>query len=112
MYVCLCVHRSITNPVEACIVTILCHAMTLAGVDPSEIGVVAPYRAQLTLLQRALTMSACSSMYNHDHSQAGTGMQWLIQLQSRSKCDKCITNVANATVLKLIALRLTPQLKV
>lgn len=44
----------LSNETEAAFVALLCHAVVLAGGAPDDIGVIAPYRAQLRLIRSLL----------------------------------------------------------
>lgn len=48
------VKNSCANPTEACVVISLVEALKQGNVKPSDIGVIAPYRDQVSLLRRAL----------------------------------------------------------
>ncbi|XP_038216525.1 DNA replication ATP-dependent helicase/nuclease DNA2 [Zerene cesonia] len=48
-------HKVLTNIDEACVVYGLVEALTEGGVKTSDIGVIAPYRDQVSLLHRSLT---------------------------------------------------------
>ena len=50
----------ITNPLEAILITHLTSALILAGLDPSALGIVTPYRSQLHLIRSTLTASLSS----------------------------------------------------
>ncbi|XP_022831974.1 DNA replication ATP-dependent helicase/nuclease DNA2 [Spodoptera litura] len=46
--------NSCSNPIEACVVIALVEALKEGNVKPSDIGVIAPYRDQVSLLRRSL----------------------------------------------------------
>ncbi|XP_047032754.1 DNA replication ATP-dependent helicase/nuclease DNA2 [Helicoverpa zea] len=47
--------NSCANPIEACVVMALVEALKKGNVKPSDIGVIAPYRDQVSLLRRSLS---------------------------------------------------------
>lgn len=57
------------NESEAVLVALLCHAVGLAGGSPDDIGVIAPYRAQLRLIRSLLVQS---EVYEGDSRHASS----------------------------------------
>ncbi|XP_064613334.1 DNA replication ATP-dependent helicase/nuclease DNA2-like [Liolophura sinensis] len=77
----------IKNDVEAELVTVLVKAFVMAGVDPDEIGVIAPYRNQVKVIQSML--NSC----NHGDIEVNT----VDQYQGRDKSVIIISFVKSST---------------
>uniref|UniRef100_A0A2A4JCZ8 DNA helicase n=1 Tax=Heliothis virescens TaxID=7102 RepID=A0A2A4JCZ8_HELVI len=52
------IKNSCANPIEACVVIALVEALKKGNVKPSDIGIIAPYRDQVSLLRRSLAQHA------------------------------------------------------
>ncbi|KAJ8438484.1 hypothetical protein Cgig2_008971 [Carnegiea gigantea] len=51
-------HKTVSNPIEACIVAEITEALANYGVAKEEIGIITPYNSQANLIQHVLSMAS------------------------------------------------------
>ncbi|XP_041971968.1 DNA replication ATP-dependent helicase/nuclease DNA2 [Aricia agestis] len=77
--------KALSNPYEACVIIALTETLIRGGVKPTDIGVIAPYREQVSLLRRCLNAYAWCDAHASSDARAVPEVSTVDQFQGRDK---------------------------